>query len=97
MRITRTHRTIILSGVSKLIGDDVETRVFGSRLDDAERGGSVELLLISRTAIPPQSCAELKQVLEEYLKLPVDIVTYVSTDKPSPTQASVLAEALPID
>ncbi|CAM0556576.1 nucleotidyltransferase domain-containing protein [Vreelandella titanicae] len=96
MRITQTHRAIILSGVSEFIGDSVETHVFGSRLDDSKRGGGVDLLLISQTAIPPQPCAELKQILEEYLKLPVEIVTYVSTDEPSPTQARVLAEARPI-
>lgn len=97
MRITQTHRAIILSGVSEYIGNSVETYVFGSRLDDSKRGGGVDLLLISQTAIPAESCAELNDILEEYLKLPVKIVTYVTTDEPSPSQARVLAEARSID
>ena len=88
MRITQTHRTIILSGVSEYIGDSVDTYLFGSRLDDSQQGGGVDLLLVSQTALPQQSCAELQHILEEYLKLPVEIVTYVSTDEPNPTQAS---------
>ncbi|MEA2119956.1 nucleotidyltransferase domain-containing protein [Halovibrio sp. HP20-50] len=96
MRITQTHRAIILSGVSEFIGDGVETHVFGSRLDDSKRGGGIDLLLTSKTAISPHACDELKGVLEEYLKLPVAIITYASADEPSPTQASVLAEARPI-
>ncbi|MDQ7734040.1 nucleotidyltransferase domain-containing protein [Halomonas sp. SpR1] len=96
MRITQTHRAIILSGVSEFIGDSVETHVFGSRLDDSKRGGGVDLLLISPQEIQPQACAELNDILEEYLKMPVNIVTYISTDEPSPAQARVLAEARPI-
>ncbi|MFB9869147.1 nucleotidyltransferase domain-containing protein [Vreelandella sulfidaeris] len=97
MRITQTQRAIILSGVSEYIGDSVETHVFGARLDDTQRGGGVDLLLTSTSAIEPNACEELKEVLEEYLKLPVNLVTYVPTDKPSPTQASALAEACSID
>ncbi|MCL7929900.1 nucleotidyltransferase domain-containing protein [Halomonas llamarensis] len=97
MRITQTHRAIILSGVEEYIDADVDVRVFGSRLDDTKQGGGVDLLLISQTNIPPQACAELNEVLEEYLKLPVNIETYTSTDEPTPTQARVLAEACPID
>ncbi|GEN29560.1 hypothetical protein HVA01_32060 [Halovibrio variabilis] len=97
MRITQTQRAIILSGVNEFIGDSVETHVFGSRLDDSKRGGGVDLLLIAQKEVPPKACAELNEVLEAYLKLPVKIVTYVTTDEPSPTQAKVLAEACPID
>ncbi|WGI24245.1 nucleotidyltransferase domain-containing protein [Halomonas alkaliantarctica] len=97
MRITQTHRAIILSGVEEYIDADVEVLVFGSRLDDTKRGGSVDLLLTSKTEISELSCDELKSILEEYLKLPVNIVTYDPSDEPSPRQAKALAEALPID
>ena len=97
MRLTQTHRAIILSGVSEYIGDSVDTYVFGSRLDDTKQGGGIDLLLVSQTAIAQQSCAELKHILEKYLRMPVKIVTHVSTDAPTPIQASALAEAQPID
>lgn len=97
MRITQTHRAIILSGVSEFIGDSVETHVFGSRLDDTKRGGDIDLLLISQTTIPLLACAELKMALEQRLQLPVDIVTYVSTAEPTPFQAIALAQSRPID
>ncbi|MBT2785488.1 MULTISPECIES: hypothetical protein [unclassified Halomonas] len=96
MRITQTHRAIILSGVEELIDADVDVRVFGSRLDDTQLGGGVDLLLISQQEIPSKACSKLNDILEEYLKMPVNIVTYISTDEPSPTQAKVLAEARPI-
>ncbi len=97
MRITQTHRAIILTGVEEYIDADVDVHVFGSRLDDTKRGGSVDLLLTSKTEISELSCDELKGILEEYLKLPVKIVTYVTTDEPSPSQAKIIAEACPID
>lgn len=97
MRITQTHRAIILSGVEEYIDADVDVHVFGSRLDDTKRGGSVDLLLISQTKIQPQACTELNEILEEYLKLPVNIETYISTDEPNSAQAAMLAEARPIN
>ncbi|MCH4813322.1 nucleotidyltransferase family protein [Vreelandella neptunia] len=97
MRLTQTQRTIILSSVRTFIGTAASVHVFGSRLDDTKRGGDLDLLLISQTAIPLLACAELKMALEERLQLPVDIVTYVSTAAPSPFQAIALAHSLPID
>lgn len=97
MRLTQTQRAIILFGVHEFIGPSVNVHVFGSRLDDTKRGGDVDLLLISQAAIPLLACAELKMALEERLQLPVDIVTYVSTAKPTPFQAIALAQSRPID
>ena len=97
MRLTQSQRSIIVSGVREFIGPSVSVHVFGSRLDDSKRGGDLDLLLISRTAIPLLASAELKMALEERLQLPVDIVTYVSTDEPTPFQAIALAQSIPID
>lgn len=97
MRLTQAQRTAILSGVHEFMGTDVNVHVFGSRLDDAKRGGDVDLLLISPTAISLLACAELKMALEQRLQLPVDIVTYVSTTEPTPFQAIALAQSSPIE
>jgi uncharacterized protein len=97
MRLTQAQRHAILSGVHEFMGTDVDVHVFGSRLDDAKRGGDLDLLLISQTAIPLLMRAELKMALEERLQLPVDIVAYVSTAEPTPFQAIALAQSRPID
>jgi predicted nucleotidyltransferase len=97
MRLTQIQCDIILSSVREFIESAVEVHVFGSRLDDTKRGGDVDLLLISQSAIPLLACAELKMTLEERLQLPVDIVTYVSTAEPTPFQAIALAQSNPID
>lgn len=96
MRLTQTQRAIIHSSVREFIGISARVHVFGSRLDDTKRGGDVDLLLTSQTAIPLLACAELKMALEECLQLPVDIVTYVSTTQPTPFQAIALSQACPI-
>ncbi|MBT2785489.1 MULTISPECIES: nucleotidyltransferase domain-containing protein [unclassified Halomonas] len=97
MRLTQTQRAIILASVREFIKPSVQVHMFGSRLDDTKRGGDVDLLMITRTAIPLLACAELKMALEERLQLPVDIVSYVSTDEPTPFQAIALAQSHPID
>tara|TARA_R110001606_G_scaffold357547_1_gene508992 strand:- start:176 stop:484 length:309 start_codon:yes stop_codon:yes gene_type:complete len=97
MRLTPAQRAAILSGVHELMGTDINVHVFGSRLDDTKRGGDVDLLLISQTAIPLLTRAELKMALEERLQLPVDIVAYASTAEPTPFQAIALAQSRPID
>ncbi|GEN29561.1 hypothetical protein HVA01_32070 [Halovibrio variabilis] len=97
MRLTQTQRATILSSVHEFISDSASVHVFGSRLDDTKRGGDIDLLLITPTAIPLLACAELKMALEERLQLPVDIVTYVSTEEPTPFQAIALAQSHPID
>ena len=97
MRLTQSQRDTILSSVREFIKPSVQVQVFGSRLDDTKRGGDVDLLLISQTAIPLLTRAELKMTLEERLQLPVDIVAYASTAEPTPFQAIALAQSRPID
>ncbi|MCO7247512.1 nucleotidyltransferase domain-containing protein [Halomonas sp. Mc5H-6] len=97
MRLTQSQRSTIVSGVREFIGPSVNVHVFGSRLDDTKRGGDIDLLLISKTAISLLASAELKMALEERLQLPVDIVTYVSTDEPTPFQAIALSQSTSID
>jgi predicted nucleotidyltransferase len=96
MRLNRAQLETILSSVLEFIGEDSEVRVFGSRLDDARRGGDLDLLLISHTRIPLLVRAELKQALESRLHLPVDILNYSRDTKPTPFQAIALTESRPL-
>ena len=97
MRLTQAQRDSIISSVREFAGAEVDIHVFGSRLDDTRRGGDVDLLLISPTAIPRLICAELKMALEERLQLPMDVLTYVSGTEPTPFQAIALAQSQPIN
>lgn len=97
MRLTRQQRQLILSTTRRLVGADVEVRLFGSRLDDTRRGGDLDLLLVSPASISLLARAELKQALEESLQLPVDIVTYAQHTDPTPFQAIALKQARTID
>ncbi|MDN3523065.1 nucleotidyltransferase domain-containing protein [Halomonas ramblicola] len=96
MRLSIQQRHLILAIARRLVGRDVEVRLFGSRLDDTRRGGDLDLLLVSPTPISLLARAELKQALEESLQLPVDIVTYTQDDEPTPFQAIALHQARPI-
>ena len=97
MRLTRPQRETIVSCIRQFAGEDIDVRVFGSRLDDARRGGDLDLLLVSNRPIPFLARAELKQALETRLQLPVDIVTYTQGDESTPFQAMALKQARPID
>ena len=97
MRLTRPQRETIVSCIRQFAGENIDVRVFGSRLDDARRGGDLDLLLVSLSPISLLTRAELKQALEARLQLPVDIVTYTQGDESTPFQAMALKQARPID
>jgi hypothetical protein len=41
VRISDYQRKIILESAKKLFGDDVQVRLFGSRVDDVKKGGDI--------------------------------------------------------
>lgn len=45
MRLSQEHRAAIVRIVQELAGPSAEVRLFGSRTDDAARGGDVDLLI----------------------------------------------------
>ncbi len=51
MRLTQQQTIAIHDIVKQLAGADAEVRLFGSRTDDAARGGDVDLLLDSPRAV----------------------------------------------
>lgn len=74
MRLRPEQTRLILDGVRRQYGADARVLVFGSRLDDAARGGDVDLLV--ETTQPPtlRQRAHATLALEQALGLPVDIV-----------------------
>ena len=47
MRITEEQVGIIRNEVSRQLGADARVRLFGSRVDDSQRGGDIDLLVES--------------------------------------------------
>jgi len=74
MRITKTQIEKINRIVGSYIGTNSKVYLFGSRTNDAVRGGDVDLLIVTSHAITRLQRARLKVKLESALGLPVDIL-----------------------
>ena len=51
MRITPRQHKAVKTAVLELAGSEVAVRLFGSRLDDEQRGGDIDLLVSSVSAV----------------------------------------------
>lgn len=52
MRLTETQRVAIKNSVANLIGAESRIWLFGSRTDDAKRGGDIDLLIETDRILP---------------------------------------------
>jgi uncharacterized protein len=75
MRLTAFQTQLILDCIHQQFGPDAGVMLFGSRLDDAARGGDVDLLVESDTPATLRQRAMATMALEQALNLPVDIVS----------------------
>ena len=75
MRLSATQTQTILLCVRQQFGADASVMLFGSRLDDAARGGDVDLLVESQSPPTLRQRSLATMALERALNLPVDIVT----------------------
>lgn len=74
MRLTPEQNHTIVTTVSRCAGKNTRVVLFGSRVDDARKGGDIDLLLEST---PPASLlirARIKSELEHSLQIPVDVI-----------------------
>ncbi len=97
MRLTAEQLNSTLRLVHEHLGCDVSVAVYGSRLNDQQRGGDLDLLLESSVHISRLQRARLQLALEAAISLPVDILVYQRNMKPSPFQAIALAKAVPLE
>lgn len=77
MRLTQDEQWLIKRIVAEIFGDDAELWLFGSRVDDAKRGGDVDLYVVPLS----QDDLFMKRVrclgrLEAVLLYPVDLVVH---------------------
>ena len=65
MRLTENQRQSIKSAVTSVIGEASRIWLFGSRVDDSKRGGDIDLLIETQTAVSnrARSLCELEGAL----------------------------------
>lgn len=52
MRLTQTQQAAIRNTVVRIIGEDARVWLFGSRVDDAARGGDIDLYIEAGHIVP---------------------------------------------
>ncbi|MDP1996752.1 MAG: nucleotidyltransferase domain-containing protein [Gallionella sp.] len=83
MRLTTSQIEIIRQTARQNFGAEASVWLFGSRVDDARRGGDVDLYIESTQKNTLMSALRCKIVLEDSLDLHVDlIVKEPGKDKP---------------
>ena len=74
MRLSLEQRQSIILAARTNFGDDARIWLFGSRVDDARRGGDVDLYVETATPPPLMTILRCKLAMEESLDLHVDLL-----------------------
>lgn len=74
MRLSPQQISSIRVGVQQVLGDEARVYLYGSRTDDAKRGGDVDLLIEANAPVDQLVRARIKLELERTLNLPVDLL-----------------------
>jgi len=75
MRLTPPQTDLIRSTTREIVGAEARVRPFGSRLDDAARGGDIDLLVASDTPVAEPERKRLQLVVRLQIRLgdqPID-------------------------
>lgn len=99
MRLTPEQVAIIKQATGEIFGDNVSIKLFGSRLDDAVRGGDIDLLVESAEEIENKMQKMLTLTARLQLRLgdqPIDILVVDPTTPLNPVHrhARETAQAL---
>jgi predicted nucleotidyltransferase len=84
MRLTPETRQIIKQQAAELLGTDCEVRLFGSRLDDDQRGGDIDLLVATPHVVKNRVALECRLAARLYLRLGGRKVDVLIKDSASP-------------
>jgi predicted nucleotidyltransferase len=90
MRLLDSQIASIRTIVPQYAGKGCRVYLFGSRLDDAARGGDVDLLIETPQQLPLMQRVRMKMAIEAALGLPVDLV--VREENQTPTAFQRLAK-----
>lgn len=69
MRLNEKTRKIIKAEVASQLGFDVVVRLFGSRVDDTQRGGDIDLLVEPKLPLEHRIQAECKLAARLFIRL----------------------------
>lgn len=97
MRLNDKTREIIKSEVSNQLGSDVIIRLFGSRVDDTQRGGDIDLLIESRQPLERRIQAECKLAARLFIRLggrKVDVLIKDPTVQPQPIHEQAITHGI---
>lgn len=90
MRLNPAQIHSIRETVRRTCGNSAGMVLFGSRLNDTQRGGDVDLLVESDREVPLVERARLKLRLESMLGLPVDLLIKQRATPPTAFQQIAL-------
>jgi len=93
MRLSLEQKEALVRIVRKHLGQKSDVYLFGSRLDDAAKGGDVDILVDVERPVPRIAHARLVLDLEEALGLPVDAAFRVKGEDLSAFQKMICANA----
>ena len=69
MRLDDKTRDIIKNEVASQLGPDATVRLFGSRIDDSQRGGDIDLLIEPGRTLAQRIQAECQLAARLYIRL----------------------------
>lgn len=84
MRLAQDQTQAILEAARRFVGAEAGVLVFGSRVDDAGKGGDVDLMIETPERPPIWQQAQLMAELERRLGLPVDLVIRAADEPERP-------------
>lgn len=73
MRLSSKQQQIVVQSIRHHLGADARVWLFGSRVDDSQRGGDVDLY-VETVPNPLMTEIRCKVQLQEALDLPVDLI-----------------------
>lgn len=97
MRLSPGQKSLLVTMVRRHLGPKSEVYLFGSRLDDALKGGDVDILVDVEKPVPRITHARLVLDLEEALGLPVDVSFRVKGENLSAFQKMIGANAIRLE
>ena len=86
MRLNEKIREIIKSEVANQVGPDAVVRLFGSRVDDTQRGGDIDLLIELNQPLEHRIQAECKLAARLFIRLGGRKVDVIIKDPTMPSQ-----------
>lgn len=94
MRLSRDQIQNLKITVASVFKEGAAIRIFGSRLDDSQKGGDLDLLLVLDECPDLWKKVDLKIALERTLGLPVDVLTMQRGGSHTPFERLALSRSV---